>query len=563
TYAGTVNAYSLDASSSGNTSASGNAAASDRSLFVANYNISHTVSWNALNGAGLIFGKAYNAGGVAYKLRSLSVGSSNNGQFEDDQRGTPETNEWDQILNKDRAYLKNWNWIFSWGQDTWVSYAAYRVLRSYTFAYTWTYRDKADALSSYGFRPALEILAPDTLGADGLKTVTYDMGGNGTLGSGSLASATVVYTGSLTLPEITSVNGFTYTGTGTGTPGWYAGTVFHPAGTSPVLASGTILKAGMSTEITGDFTDANFLAEVRTALGKGASDPICDTDNFASVTSLNVSGKNISSLAGIEYFTALTSLNCSDNYLESLDVSNNTALTSLNCGFNQLTSLDVSGNTALTSLNCGYNQIPSLDVSNNTNLTWLDCKYNYMPDESAVTGFDAGPTTIFSFDPQHSGQPPVSAVRPSITGQPAGAAYVQNASVTPLSVSASVTDSGTLSYQWYKNASNRTTGGIPVGINSSGYTPLTNTVGTAWYYCVVTNTNPGATGNQTAAATSSTAAVTVNAPGDNGGGSTPSTTTPATPQTQPNQPTAGMAPVTAIAGVNGTASADIPDKAIT
>ncbi|WP_034861266.1 S-layer homology domain-containing protein [Ruminiclostridium cellobioparum] len=44
-----------------------------------------------------------------------------------------------------------------------------------------------------------------------------------------------------------------------------------------------------------------------------------------------------------------------------------------------------------------------------------------------------------------------------------------------------------------------------------------------------------------------------------GGGFTP----PATPQTKPNQPTAGTAPVTAVAGTNGTASASIPDKAIT
>ncbi|MEA4993037.1 MAG: S-layer homology domain-containing protein [Oscillibacter sp.] len=242
TYAGTVTAYSLDASSSGDASASANAAASDRSLFVADYNISHTVSWDALNGAGLIFGKAYNAGGVAYTLRSLSGGNEDNGQSEADRRETPETNEWDQILNKNEAYLKNWSGIFSWGQDTSVSFASYRALRGYSGARYWGYIYGNGHGANFGFRPALEILNPDTLDSDGLKTVTYDMNGNGTLGSGSLTSATVVYTGTLTLPEIRAENGFHYTGTGTGTLCWDDGTTLHEAGTTPTLASGSILK---------------------------------------------------------------------------------------------------------------------------------------------------------------------------------------------------------------------------------------------------------------------------------------------------------------------------------
>ena len=81
---------------------------------------------------------------------------------------------------------------------------------------------------------------------------------------------------------------------------------------------------------------------------------------------LDLSGNDIRYMDEIRYFTALTSLNCYDNQLTSLDVSNNTALTFLNCDDNQLTSLDVSNNTALTFLNCDDNQLTSLDVSNNT-----------------------------------------------------------------------------------------------------------------------------------------------------------------------------------------------------
>ena len=117
------------------------------------------------------------------------------------------------------------------------------------------------------------------------------------------------------------------------------------------------------------------------------------------IRSISVGSKNISSLKGIEHFTALTSLRCERNQLTSLDVSQNTALTELRCDYNQLTSLDVSQNaaltelwcwgnelttldvsqnTALTELHCNYNQLTSLDVSQNTALTWLACSYNQL-----------------------------------------------------------------------------------------------------------------------------------------------------------------------------------------
>ena len=49
-----------------------------------------------------------------------------------------------------------------------------------------------------------------------------------------------------------------------------------------------------------------------------------------------------------------------------------------------------------------------------------------------------------------------------------------------------VTASGTnISYQWYSNTSATTSGGTTIGVNSNSYTPLTTTVGTLYYYCVV------------------------------------------------------------------------------
>ncbi|GHT16476.1 hypothetical protein AGMMS4956_19020 [Bacteroidia bacterium] len=80
-----------------------------------------------------------------------------------------------------------------------------------------------------------------------------------------------------------------------------------------------------------------------------------------------------------------------------------------------------------------------------------------------------------------------------------------------LSVTADVTDDGTLSYEWYKNTAYSNTGGTLVGENSSSYSPSTTDVGTLYYYVVVTNTNNSVNGTQTATSTSWVASLTVNA----------------------------------------------------
>ena len=86
-------------------------------------------------------------------------------------------------------------------------------------------------------------------------------------------------------------------------------------------------------------------------------DGVLTEAEIRNITVMDVSEKDIKSLKGIEYFTALDSLDCSVNELITLDVSKNTALKKLNCGFNELTTLDVSKNTALNVLTCCGNQI--------------------------------------------------------------------------------------------------------------------------------------------------------------------------------------------------------------
>ena len=96
------------------------------------------------------------------------------------------------------------------------------------------------------------------------------------------------------------------------------------------------------------------------------------------VTEIDVESKNISNLYGIQFFPNLKNLNCADNNLTSLDVSENTVLAELWCYGNQLTELDVSKNTKLKKLRCQKNQLTSLDVSKNTELEYLAVFYNQL-----------------------------------------------------------------------------------------------------------------------------------------------------------------------------------------
>jgi len=102
------------------------------------------------------------------------------------------------------------------------------------------------------------------------------------------------------------------------------------------------------------------------------------TKAMAYTGSLNCPGLNISDLTGIEAFLNLTSLNCSNNLLTTLDVSNNVALTYLSCGGNDLATLDVSNNTALAYLYCENNLLTNLNLGSISNLKTLHCNDNFL-----------------------------------------------------------------------------------------------------------------------------------------------------------------------------------------
>ena len=205
TYAGTIEAYRLT-SAMATTEEYAQQNKYAHSLFVADYAVTHMVSWNGLNAKGLIFGKNYASYGVNYTMRAPSAGSqSNNNNGKDDSsstRGIPKSNEWDAILDKANqdwkdntsGYIKNWSRKYSFGQDNHAD-ASSRAIRGCYSARLYIWYTSSTRHASYGFRPVLEVLNPDTLGSGGLKVVTLDLGG-GKLGGSSDAIQIIVKNGS-------------------------------------------------------------------------------------------------------------------------------------------------------------------------------------------------------------------------------------------------------------------------------------------------------------------------------------------------------------------------------
>ncbi len=135
-----------------------------------------------------------------------------------------------------------------------------------------------------------------------------------------------------------------------------------------------------------NFPDANFRNYLLSQ--SYGQDGVITAEEIKNIRVIDVDRKNISSLKGIEYFTALSWLHCISNQLKDLDVTKNTALTQLYCYYNQLTALDLSKNTALILLSSSHNQLTALDVSKNTALTRLECSDNQLTalDVSKNTG---------------------------------------------------------------------------------------------------------------------------------------------------------------------------------
>ena len=125
-----------------------------------------------------------------------------------------------------------------------------------------------------------------------------------------------------------------------------------------------------------NFPDENFREYVKKEFDTSKNN-FLSTAEIAAANTIFVTGKPITSIEGIAYFTALTDLYCSKTNLTTLDTSHNTKLVSLECNDTPtLTSLNVSQNTELKVLRCNNNALADLDLTNNTALETLECGEN-------------------------------------------------------------------------------------------------------------------------------------------------------------------------------------------
>ena len=142
-----------------------------------------------------------------------------------------------------------------------------------------------------------------------------------------------------------------------------------------------------------------------------------------------------------------------------------------------------------------------------------------------------------------------AAALPSISGQPLPASPKMREDIS-LSVDATQSDGGTLTFQWYSNFVNRSVGGERIlGATQSTYNPPTDVEGTTYYYCVITNTNNNVSGEKTRSITTDVVAVVV-------AGVAPTEASTSTVSTNPTSSTDG----TAITTEDTTVASDTSDS---
>ena len=162
TYAGTVGAYRT-VKDSENNEHSGN---DPHTLFVSESITRWRVPWHALNGEGLIFGKAYESNGVGYAMRAPTGGNGGRGN-----------NEWDRILDKNETYIKGGFGWGNWCQDKRDNSGLSYTLRGDDSKGVRAFDYAIGSQSFYNYRPVLEVMNAKALGRDGLKAVTLQLNG--------------------------------------------------------------------------------------------------------------------------------------------------------------------------------------------------------------------------------------------------------------------------------------------------------------------------------------------------------------------------------------------------
>ena len=140
-----------------------------------------------------------------------------------------------------------------------------------------------------------------------------------------------------------------------------------------MTASMVLTSGAESTSIPLDsstFPDPAFLSWVQQKDTDG--DGFLSQSERDAVTDMDLRKKGIQDLSGLEWFDRLEKLNCSENDLRSLELTDFPALTSLTCNENpRLSSLDLSGAPGLEQLSCFHSNLSQLDLHDLPDLMYL------------------------------------------------------------------------------------------------------------------------------------------------------------------------------------------------
>ena len=181
-----------------------------------------------------------------------------------------------------------------------------------------------------------------------------------------------------------------------------------------------------SVDISGDFSDPAFLAIVEGLLGVSSGSSFTALQAEQITGTLNVSGAGIQSVSGIEHLTEITGLDCSNNLLTELDVSQNTKLFFVRCTDNQLQTLTLAPNNTLAYIYAFNNQLAEIDASGLTGLYYLQANNNALTN-LVLTGAGAL-SRLYVYDNQLTGI--------DVSGSPAlQYLYCYNNALTSLDVS--------------------------------------------------------------------------------------------------------------------------------
>ena len=125
-----------------------------------------------------------------------------------------------------------------------------------------------------------------------------------------------------------------------------------------------------------NFPDPNFRAVISGPDYDRDGNGILDASEIALTINIYCEGMGITSLKGVEYFTALQGLWCKDNAISTMDLSNNKDLHGVWCSGNLFTSLDFSANPELEWVYCYDCNLTYLNVSNNPKMAFIECNTN-------------------------------------------------------------------------------------------------------------------------------------------------------------------------------------------